>query len=266
MCLENVNKQLKQSPSLQDRSDYEHAAAATSNNTLRHARSKSNYNTTALQKESSKQSSVENTSLYSSSINGSSQTLNDSLDIIFQKSNNFLILDQLNQKQQLRTKQKLELKQQQQEAEDRKLHEKLLEKEKRLQGLNEFNSKIQSHYLLNFNSLNQIDKPILSDRSKYTHNLNPTPTAVPTVFQLQYHQLQRFQQTNDNQYFNNNYNNTNKRNSFSQIESPQTPLPFQANVSTAKTQQPSLNRTTYIFNVGLNIFTYMISFIIFSKT
>jgi endonuclease YncB( thermonuclease family) len=41
--------------------------------------------------------------------------LNDStLDILLQKSNNFLILDQLNQKQQLRLKRQLELKQQQQ--------------------------------------------------------------------------------------------------------------------------------------------------------
>ena len=108
---------------MQDQFDYRHAATATTENLLRNPRSKSNYNAASLQKEYNKQNSAENTSLYNTSINGSSQTLNDSFDTLFQKSNNFLILDQLNQKQQLRTKHKLEIKQQQQEAENKKIQE-----------------------------------------------------------------------------------------------------------------------------------------------
>ena len=139
-------------------------------------------------------------------------SLNDSLDSIIQKSNNFQILDQLNQKQ-LKLKKQLELKQQQQQQKcnnndnnkfkQQQQHE-FGERNRSLSS--DYNSKMQSHYtLLNKTTIN-LNKPpppppparvlptpassviINNDlnKTKNSTNLNQMPK-----FQLQFHHLQK---------------------------------------------------------------------------
>lgn len=137
-------------------------------------------------------------------------SLNDSLDSMIQKSNNFQILDQLNQKQ-LKLKKQLELKQQQQKCNNNDNNNKFKQQQQHEFGernrslSSDYNSKMQSHYtLLNKTTIN-LNKPppppparvlptpassviINNDlnKTKNSTNLNQMPK-----FQLQFHHLQK---------------------------------------------------------------------------
>ena len=175
---------IKPSPSLQDQFDLQQKA--------KQPRSKSSY--------IASNSNYENSSLYSyrlnrindsqsirSSLNGSELTLSDSIETIIQKSNNFHILDRLNQKQQMKIKKQLELKQQ--EENEKKLKESQLKQleQKRLE-ISDYNSKIQSHYSI-------IDKTnLIGNQIKYNQaQLLSNQQKMMPNFQLQFHHLQKIE-------------------------------------------------------------------------
>lgn len=148
-----------------------------------------------------------------SSFDGSILTLNDSTDALsHHTSNNFLILDRLNQKQQLKLKKQLELKQLKQEEEEAK---KIKEKQQQQNNLEDY--KIHSHYsLTNLYKLSNRLNPVINN-SNHNNNKNKNDelsqikSAVNlnnATFKLQFHHLQKIeQQMTDKSIINNNYIN-----------------------------------------------------------